>query len=80
MTKYKFRIGQHVQKVTGYSWPGVVIMRGRTTSGKIRYVVECIVPAVRGALHIYNGEQLVAGYAGTTKKMASKKSRNSQGA
>lgn len=55
---YSFRVGDKVRKVKGYSWPGVVVACFQTLSGQWRYVVECTVPEVAGALHIYNGEQL----------------------
>ena len=40
---FKFKIGDKVKTVSGYRWPGVV---------------ECTVPEVCGALHIYNEKQL----------------------
>lgn len=55
---FGFRVGDKVRKVKGYSWPGVVVACFQTLSGQWRYVVECTVPEVAGALHIYNGEQL----------------------
>ena len=51
-------IGDKVRKVKGYRWPGVVVAKFETLSGKLRYVVECTVPEVAGALHIYSPEQL----------------------
>jgi hypothetical protein len=51
-------IGTRVRKVRGYSWPGVVVAAFRTTRGDLRYVVECTVPEVAGALHIYSPEQI----------------------
>jgi len=56
----KFRVGQLVEKASGYKWPGVVVSRFLTQSLQIRYVVECTVPEVAGALHIYSESQLVA--------------------
>jgi hypothetical protein len=53
-----FRNGDHVRKVKGYLWPGIVVSTFQTLSGQRRYVVECTTPEVAGALHIYNGEQL----------------------
>ena len=53
-----FVVGDKVQKIKGYSWPGVVVACFKTLAGQPRYVVECTVPEVAGALHIYNGEQL----------------------
>lgn len=52
------QIGDKVRKVKGYRWPGVVVAKFETLSGKLRYVVECTVPEVTGALHIYSPEQL----------------------
>jgi hypothetical protein len=53
-----FVVGDKVRKVKGYSWPGIVVSVFKTLGGQWRYVVECTVPEVAGALHIYNGEQL----------------------
>lgn len=55
---HHFVVGDKVRKVKGYSWPGVVVSVFKTLEGKPRYVVECTVPEVAGALHIYNAEQL----------------------
>lgn len=52
------QVGDKVEKVSGYRWPGVVVAVFETTQGKLRIVVECTVPEVAGALHIYNPEQL----------------------
>lgn len=52
----KFRIGDRVEKTTGYSYPGVVVSVFSTLSGKLRYVVEHEVSI--GMLHIFNEEQL----------------------
>lgn len=53
-----FNVGDHVKKRRGYKWPGVVVSRFFNLQGEQRYVVECTVPEVSGALHIYNPEQL----------------------
>ena len=53
-----FVVGDKVRKVKGYEWPGIVVSVFKTLGGMPRYVVECTVPEVAGALHIYNGEQL----------------------
>lgn len=53
-------VGTRVHKVKGYRWPGVVVAKFKTLSGAERLVVECTVPEVAGALHIYNREQLEA--------------------
>ena len=51
-------VGCKVEKVKGYRWPGEVVAVFQTTKAEWRYVVECTVPEVAGALHIYNGEQI----------------------
>lgn len=53
-----FKVGDRVEKVSGYKWPGVVISVFETLAGETRLVVECTVPEVKGALHIYNAQQL----------------------
>lgn len=55
----KFEVGDEVEKVSGYKWPGIVIAVFHTLSGKERVVVECTVPEVEGALHIYAPEQIM---------------------
>jgi len=50
--------GDTVKKIKGYAWPGVIVARFTTLAGKTRYVVECTVPEVKGALHIYSPEQI----------------------
>jgi len=52
------QIGDHVEKISGYKWPGVIVADFTTTAGKRRLVVECTAEAVAGALHIYAPEQL----------------------
>jgi len=54
----EFLIGDRVEKSRGYKWPGRVVSVFRTLSGADRVVVECDVPEVEGALHIYVPEQL----------------------
>ena len=54
----ELKIGEKVEKVKGYRWPGVVVAIFETTKGKLRYVVECTVPEVSGALHIYAPDQI----------------------
>lgn len=53
------KVGDRVIKVTGYKWPGVIVSSFSTLEGRPRYVVECTVPEVAGALHIYAPEQIV---------------------
>ena len=57
----KFQVGQKVEKVSGYRWPGVVVAVFTTLGGAERYVVECTVPEVAGALHIYAPNQIGGG-------------------
>lgn len=54
-----WQIGDKVEKATGYKWPGVVVSVFNTRKGKERVVVECTVPEVAGALHIYSPDQLI---------------------
>jgi hypothetical protein len=54
-----FAVGDRVEKVSEYKWPGVVSVFD-TLSGERRLVVECTVPEIAGALHIYNENQLKA--------------------
>ena len=53
-----FAVGDKVEKVSGYKWPGVVVSVFNTLSGERRLVVECTVAEIAGALHIYNEKQL----------------------
>jgi len=53
-----FKVGDKVIKVSGYAWPGIVVSVFDTLKGERRVVVECTVPEVAGALHIYNESQL----------------------
>jgi hypothetical protein len=55
----EFNVGDKVNKLRGYKWPGVVVARFQTLGGDTRYVVECTVPEVAGALHIYSPSDLV---------------------
>lgn len=54
------RVGDRVQKRSGYKWPGVIVAIFETLSGETRVVVECTVPDVAGALHIYSLAQIEA--------------------
>jgi hypothetical protein len=62
-----FSIGDRVQKIKGYRWPGVVVSVFSTLKGETRVVVECTVPEVAGALHIYSPEQLAIGEKATMR-------------
>jgi hypothetical protein len=55
----EFKIGDQVEKVNGYKWPGIVVAVFDTLAGERRVVVECTTPEVAGALHIYNEKQLM---------------------
>ena len=55
---YKFKKGDRTIKKAGYRFPGVIVSRFCTTSGKPRYVVECTASGARGCLHIFSGDQL----------------------
>lgn len=57
-TNQPLPLGSTVQKVKGYKWPGIIVSAFYTKAGKLRYVVECTVPEVEGALHIYAPEQI----------------------
>jgi hypothetical protein len=50
--------GDKVEKIKGYKWPGVIVASFSTLKGEHRLVVECTVPEVAGALHIYAPEQI----------------------
>ena len=52
------KVGDKVEKVSGYKWPGVVVSVFDTLSGERRVVVECTVAEIAGALHIYYEKQL----------------------
>jgi hypothetical protein len=57
--EFEFKIGDKVEKTSGYKWPGVVVAVFDTLAGEHRVVVECTTPEVAGALHIYNEKQLM---------------------
>jgi hypothetical protein len=53
------KVGDKVEKIKGYKWPGVVVAVFQTIEdGSTRVVVECREPVIAGALHIYAPEQL----------------------
>lgn len=58
LEKAEFGLRFRVRKKRGYKWPGVIIGICWTLEGKCRYVVECTVPEVAGALHIYSAKDL----------------------
>lgn len=54
----KFAIRDHVRKVKGYEYFGVVVAAFQTTKGEDRYVVESTSHGSRGMLFIFNDGQL----------------------
>lgn len=58
MSEAKFKVGDMVQKVKGYKFPGVVVSVFLTLSGQVRYVVECTAHEVEGCLHIFSERDL----------------------
>ena len=54
----RYPLGTRVEKIKGYKWPGIVVAVFNNIEGELRYVVECTVPDVEGALHIYAPSQL----------------------
>lgn len=56
--RFRFEMWESVQKRRGFRWPGVIVSRFHTSAGKARYVVECVVREVKGALHIYSASDL----------------------
>lgn len=53
-----FKRLDRVYKPHGYGWPGVVVSVFKNLRGEWRVVVECTVPGISGALHIFNADQL----------------------
>lgn len=51
-------VGDKVEKLTGYKFPGIIVSDYCTLSGKRRLVVECIAPGVEGCQHIFAPDQL----------------------
>ena len=52
-------IGDKVKKISGYSFPGVIVAKFKKIDPtQVRYVVECTEPAVSGILHIFRHNQL----------------------
>ncbi len=70
-----FQIGDPVHKRSGYKWPGRVVAKFETLDGHCRYVVECTVAEVRGALHIYAGDQMQNRYDVHTPEMEAERQR-----
>lgn len=51
-------VGFTARKAKGYKWPGVIVADFVNLSGQRRIVIECTVPEVEGALHIYAADQV----------------------
>jgi hypothetical protein len=54
------KIGDEVEKIEGYKWPGVVVSVFHKLDGQVRIVVETTSKDVEGALHIFKPDQFVA--------------------
>lgn len=52
------KIGDKVEKLRGYKFPGVIVADFKNYKGERRIVVECRHPDILGCLHIYNPEQV----------------------
>jgi len=55
MNEYKFKIGDRVDKIVGYKFPGTVVSVFETTTGKTRLVVEM---DNYNLLHIFSEDNL----------------------
>lgn len=55
MDESKFKLGDDVEKVSGYTFPGVIVSIFWTTDMQLRYVVEM---KHHKLLHIFNEGQL----------------------
>jgi hypothetical protein len=51
-------VGQTVQKIKGYKYPGIILVAFKTLDGKARYVVEADHPDFRGMLHIFSDNDI----------------------
>ena len=53
------KVGDKVEKISGYKYPGIVVAKFKTIDNmKERFVVECTESAVSGMLHIFREGQL----------------------
>lgn len=53
-----FKVGDLVEKTSGYQFCGVVVAVFKKLSGEVRFVVELTAPGASGMLHIFNATQL----------------------
>ena len=52
-------VGDRVEKVSGYKYPGIIVAKfNKIDSGEERFVVECTASIVSGMLHIFREGQL----------------------
>ena len=53
------KVGDKVEKISGYKYPGIVVAKfNKIGSKQERFVVECTESAVYGMLHIFREGQL----------------------
>lgn len=50
------KIGDKVDKSKGYTFPGIIVSKFKTTEGNLRYVVEM---DTHHLLHIFNEDQII---------------------
>ncbi len=58
MGEIRFKVGDVVEKILGYRFPGVVVATFSKRDGQERYVVECTATGAEGMLHIFRPDQL----------------------
>ena len=58
MNEKRFYVGDKVEKISGYPYPGVVVSVFLTTAGLTRIVVEATGLEYEGMLHIFSPNQL----------------------
>lgn len=50
---FKYNIGDAVQKVKGYKFPGIIIGTATKLDGRLLYLVECTAEGAAGVCHIF---------------------------
>lgn len=55
---FKFNVGDAVQKIKGYKFPGIVIGIATKLDGRILYLVECTADGAAGVCHIFSEKDL----------------------
>lgn len=53
------RIGDQVEKLQGYKWPGEIVSLFKTKNGDQRVVVECTSPDVLGEMRVFRPSELL---------------------